>query len=104
MESLLADERGFTLNRLGSQGRLILWTVASSSRDLSRLILTRWISQNGGRELVDILQPCQISSFYDQRNQKENLVIEKALRYFLEDENIRRIVINSTKLSIGTSK
>jgi hypothetical protein len=96
-ESLLSAERGFTLNTLGTQGRLAIFKVASTSRDLSRLIFTRWISQNG-HELVDILRLCQISTLNDR------LIIEKALRYFLDDENIRRIVINNTKTAIGNSK
>jgi hypothetical protein len=97
-ESLLADERGFTLDTLGIQGRITILKVASTSRDLSRLIFTRWISQNR-HELIDILQLCQISSLNNDR-----LIMEKALRYFFDDDNIRRVVINNTKIIIGNSK
>ncbi len=96
-ESLLSDERGFTLDALGIQGRIAIFKIASTSRDLSRFIFTRWISQSG-HELVDILRLCQISTSNDRS------IIETALRYFLADENIRRIVINNTKLVIGNSK
>jgi len=96
-ESLLSDERGFTINTLGIQGRLAIFKLASTSRDLSRLIFTRWISQNG-HELIDILQLCELSNLNDRS------IIEIALRYFLDDENIRRIVINNTKIAIGNSK
>lgn len=96
-ESLLSDERGFTLDAIGLQGRIIIFKIGSTSRDLSRFIFTRWISQSG-HELVDILRLCQISTSNDR------MIIETALRYFLADENIRRIVINNTKLVIGNSK
>ncbi len=96
-ESLLSNERGFTLNTLGIQGRLAIFKLASTSRDLSRLIFTRWISQNG-HELIDILRLCELSTLNDRS------IIEIALRYFLDDENIRRIVINNTKIAIGNSK
>jgi hypothetical protein len=99
-ESLLADERGFTLDALGLNGRLAIFKVASTSRDLSSLIFTRWISQSG-HELVDILRLCQIAS---SNENKDSLIIEKALRYFLNDNNIRRIVVNNTKIAIGNSK
>jgi hypothetical protein len=97
-ESLLSDERGFTLDALGDQGRLTILKLASTSRDLSRLIFTRWISQNKN-ELVHILQLCKISSLNNDRS-----IVEKALRYFFDDHNIRRIVINNTKIVIGNSK
>ena len=97
-ESLLSDERGFTFDTIGDHGRSMLFKLASTSRDLSRFIFTRWINQNGGRELVDLLRICQISTSIDREN------IEKTLRYFLADENIRRIVIKSIKHVIGTSK
>lgn len=96
-ESLLSNGRGFTLDKLDIQGRLMIFKIASTSRDLSRLIFTRWISQNG-HELIDIIQLCEISTL------KERLFIEKSLRYFLDDENIRRIVINNTKLVIGNNR
>ncbi len=96
-ESLLSDERGFSLDTLGIRGRLAIFKVASTSRDLSRFIFTRWISQNG-HELVDILRLCQISTLNDR------LMIETALRYFLDDENVRRILINNTKIAIGNNK
>ena len=98
-ESLLSDERGFTLESITAQGRSTLFKLASSSRDLSRFLFTRWINQNSGRELVDILRICQISTANDDR-----MNIEKALQYFLADENIRRIITKNTKSVIGNSK
>lgn len=97
-ESLLSDERGFTFDAIGDRGRSMIFKLASTSRDLSRFIFTRWINQNGGRELVDLLRICQISTSIDREN------IEKTLRFFLADENIRRIVIKSIQQVIGTSK
>lgn len=97
-ESLLSDERGFTFDTIGDRGRSMIFKLASTSRDLSRFIFTRWINQNGGRELVDLLRICQISTSIDREN------IEKTLRFFLADENIRRIVIKSIQQVIGTSK
>ncbi len=102
-ESLLSDERGFTLDALGIQGRLTIFKKASTSRDLSRLIFTRWISQSG-HELVDILRLCKISSLNENKNNNDGAIIEKSLRYFLDDNNIRRIVLNNTKIAIGGSK
>lgn len=96
-ESLLSDERGFTLEKFDEQGRSVIFKIASTSKDLSRFIFTRWISQKG-HELIDILHLCQISTL------KNRLSIEKVLRYFLDDDNIRRIVINNTKLVIGNNK
>lgn len=97
-ESLLSDERGFTFETLGQQGRSRIFKLASASRDLSRFIFTRWINQNGGRELVDLLHTCHISTAINRDH------IETTLRYFLADENIRRIVIKSIKQIIGTTK
>ena len=102
-ESLLADERGFTIDKLTYPGRLTIFKVASTSRDLSRLIFARWINQSK-HELADILRLCEISSLNGNKINSDGFIIETALRYFLEDENIRRIVINSTKIAIGTSK
>jgi len=102
-ESLLSDERGFTLDALGIQGRLTIFKKASTSRDLSRLIFTRWISQSG-HELVDILRLCKISSLNENKNNNDRSIIETSLRYFLDDNNIRRIVLNNTKIAIGGSK
>jgi len=102
-ESLLSDERGFTLDALGIKGRLTIFKIASTSRDLSRLIFTRWISQSG-HELVDILRLCKISSLNENKNNNDKSIIEKSLRYFLDDNNIRRIVLNNTKIAIGGSK
>ncbi|CAF2951936.1 unnamed protein product, partial [Rotaria sp. Silwood2] len=65
---------------------------------------TQWISQSG-YELVDILRLCKISSFNEnKKNNNNNLTLETCLRYFLDDDNIRRIVINNTKIAIGNSK
>ncbi|CAF4488881.1 unnamed protein product [Rotaria sp. Silwood2] len=103
-ESLLAHERGFTLDKLDFHGRLVIFQVASKSRDLSRLIFTQWISQSG-YELVDILRLCKISSFNEnKKNNNNNLTLETCLQYFLDDNNIRRIVINNTRIAIGNSK
>ena len=103
-ESLLANERGFTLNKLGYQGRLILFQIASKSYELSRLIFTRWISQ-GEHELIDILHLCQISSLNQNKTtNKYYIAVETALRYFLDDQNIRQIVINNIKITIGINK
>ena len=99
-ESLLADERGFTLDTLGDHGRLIIFQVASTSRDLSCLMFTRWISQSG-HELVDILRLCRIPSLNEY---KDNLSIETTLRYFLDDNNIRRIITKNIQIAIGGNK
>ena len=101
LESLLDDERGFTLDRMDAEGRLALLKAAATSRDLSRLIFTRWISQNTQHDLVDTLRSCQITAFHEPDHQS---IIETALRYFLDDENIRRIVTQTTKKAIGTAK
>lgn len=95
-ESLLSHERGFTLDRLDVHGRLVVFQVAHKSRDLSRLIFTQWISQNGC-ELIDIIRLCNLSN----SNEK---MIETSLKYFLDDKNIRRIVVNNTKQFINTNK
>ncbi|CAF4257700.1 unnamed protein product, partial [Rotaria sordida] len=102
-ESLLAHERGFTFDKLDFHGRLIIFQVASKSRDLSRLIFTQWISQSG-YELVDILRLCKISTLNENKKNNNSLTIETCLRYFLDDNDIRRIVINNIKIAIGTSK
>ena len=101
LESLLDDERGFTLDRMHAEGRWALLRSAASSRDLSRLIFARWISQNAQHDLVDTLRSCQITAFHESDHQS---IIDTALRYFLDDENIRRIVTQTTKKAIGAAK
>ncbi|CAM4816368.1 unnamed protein product [Rotaria magnacalcarata] len=102
-ESLLDHERGFTLDKLDFHGRLLIFQLASKSRDLSRLIFTQWISQSGF-ELIDILRLSKISSLNENKKTDYRLTIESSLRYFLNDKNIRRIVLNNTRKAIGTSK
>ncbi|CAF1361882.1 unnamed protein product [Adineta steineri] len=102
-ESLLADERGFTLDTIGRQGRLTIFKIASTSHDLSRLIFTRWISQSG-HELVHLLQLCEISTLNENKKNNDRFIIETCLRYFLKDNHIRRIVLNNTKIAIGGNK
>ncbi|CAF4145273.1 unnamed protein product [Rotaria sordida] len=97
-ESLLADERGFTFDKLDFHGRLIIFQIASKSRDLSHLIFTQWISPSR-YELVDILRLCKISNLNENKKNNNSLHIETCLRYFLDDNNIRRIIINNTKNS-----
>ena len=102
-ESLLANERGFTIHSIGDQGRLMIFKIASTSRDLSRLIFTRWINQSGN-ELVDILRLCQISSLAESKKTNERLMIETSLKYFLTDIHIRRIVVNNMKKVLGNNQ
>ncbi|UJR21826.1 hypothetical protein I4U23_024900 [Adineta vaga] len=103
-ESLLADERGFTIDLIGDQGRLTIFKIASTSRDLSRLIFTKWIIQSGN-ELVDILRLCKVSTLNENKKNNERLMmIETSLKYFLADDNIRRIVSNNMKKVIGVNK
>ena len=102
-ESLLANERGFTIHSIGDQGRLMIFKIASTSRDLSRLIFTRWINQSGN-ELVDILRLCQISSLAESKKTNERLMIETSLKYFLTDSHIRRIVVNNMKKVLGNNQ
>ena len=101
LECLLAEDRGFTLDRLGEQGRAMLWKIASSSRDYARLILSRWINEKDGHDLVHILQ---FSSLAEEESQVRNEHIDRALKYFLAEENIRRIIISTTKAAIGMNK
>ncbi|CAF0809532.1 unnamed protein product [Adineta ricciae] len=102
-ESLLANERGFTIYSIEDQGRLTIFKIARTSRDLSRLIFTRWINQSGD-ELVDILRLCQISSLTESKKTNERLMIETCLKYFLTDSHIRRIVVNNMKKVLGNNQ
>ncbi|CAF5161727.1 unnamed protein product, partial [Rotaria magnacalcarata] len=88
---------------LDFHGRLLIFQLASKSRDLSRLIFTQWISQSGF-ELIDILRLSKISSLNENKKTDYRLTIESSLRYFLNDKNIRRIVLNNTRKAIGTNK
>ena len=97
IESLLSDERGFTLETIGVQGRLLIFKLASQSRDLSRLIFTRWIHQNH-YDLIDILRLCEIVTFDDK------LSIEKTFEYFFKELNIRQVVVANLKNKIGNAK
>lgn len=101
LECLLAEDRGFKFDRLGEQGRAALWKIASSSRDYARLILSRWINEKDGHDLVHILE---FSSLAEQESQAQSEHIDRALEYFLAEESIRRIIINRTKVTIGTNK
>lgn len=99
LESLLDDERGFTLERLDERGQMILWKVASKSRDYSRSILTRWIRQVDFVQLVQLWSPWR---FYETI--EENVHIEKAFRYFLEDSTIRQRLIDQIRSILVNKK
>ncbi|CAF3435526.1 unnamed protein product, partial [Rotaria sp. Silwood2] len=84
-ESLLAHERGFTLDKLDFHGRLIIFQAASKSRDLSRLIFTQWISQSG-YELVDILRLYNLL-LSNVSNYVEHLFIWRILCQLINEED-----------------
>ena len=95
--SLIENNHENLIETIGVQGRLLIFKLASQSRDLSRLIFTRWIHQNH-YDLIDILRLCEIVTFDDK------LSIEKTFEYFFKELNIRQVVVANLKNKIGNAK